>query len=321
MGWPTSKELSANRMGPIFHPMSPQAGAITGLFITVLVICGFIFLIVTASVGYCVLRCRAKPDAAEPEQIMGAKKLEVAWTAIPFAIVIFIFAMTARVMSSSDPPSEGRSPDLIVTGHQWWWEARYPAEGVRAANEIHIPTGKRLLLRLESADVIHDFWTPQLTRKIHAVPGHPNDIWLESDSPGEFLGVCADFCGTQHAQMRFLVVAEAPEAFDSWAKQQVQPITASADLAAGRGRKIFDQFACINCHAVNGVSTNNAAGPDLTHIAGRKTLGSDLFDNSPDNLARWLKNPQAIKPGCLMPNFGLTDEQARDVTAFLEATK
>ena len=146
-----------NWFGPIFHPMSPQAGAITGLFTLVLVICGVILAIVAGLVGYCVLRCRAKADAPEPKQIFGHRKLEVVWTAIPFAIVVFIFSMTARVMSSSDPAAKGQ-PDLIVTGHQWWWDVRYPMEGIHAANEIHIPVGKPFLLRLESADVLHDFW-------------------------------------------------------------------------------------------------------------------------------------------------------------------
>ena len=300
--------------------MSPEAGAITGLFSAVLVICGAILCIVVFLVGYCALRCRAKVDAPEPKQIFGHRGLEVTWTAIPLAIIIFIFGMTFRVMSRITPLPTAK-PDLIVTGYQWWWEARYPAEGVVAANEIHIPVGKPLLLRVESADVIHDLWVPELARKIHAVPGHANDIWLEADHPGTYLGACADYCGTQHSWMRFLVIAQPEAEFDAWARQQISPLPASDEGARGRGRKIFQQFVCINCHAVSGVSTNGTAGPDLTHVAGRQTLGGGVMDNTPDNLARWLKNPQAIKPGCLMPNFNLTDQQARDLTAFFEGTK
>lgn len=306
--------------GPIFHPMSPQAGAISGLFVAVLLVCAIILVIVTVSVGYCVWRCREKAGAPEPEQIMGHRKLEVAWTAIPFAIIVFIFSLTARVMSSSDPAAN-REPDLIVTAHQWWWDVRYPAKGVHAANEIHIPTGTPMLVRLESADVIHDFWVPQLGRKIHAVPGHPNEIWLEADQPGTYLGACAEFCGAQHAWMRFLVIAEPAATFASWTRQQLQPVLASEDGAAGRSRKIFQQFACINCHALSGISTNGTAGPDLTHLAGRQTLGAGVMDNTPDNLVRWLKNPQTIKPACLMPNFNLTDQQAHDLANFFETTK
>ena len=300
--------------------MSPQEGAISGLFVTVLLICAGILAVVIASVGYCVTRCREKPGAPEPEQIKGNRKLEVAWTAIPFAIVVFIFGLTARVMSSSDPPPTG-NPDLIITGHQWWWDASYTAAGVHAANEIHIPIGKPLLVRIESADVIHDFWVPQLARKIHAVPGHPNEIWLEADQAGTYQGACADFCGSQHAWMRFFVIAESPAEFESWTQQQLQPMAASADGAAVRGRQIFQQFSCINCHSVSGISTNGTAGPDLTHLAGRQTLGAGVLDNTPDNLALWLKNPQVIKPGCLMPNFELTGQQAQDLAGFFETPK
>jgi cytochrome c oxidase subunit 2 len=275
---------------------------------------------VTFLVGYCICRCRAKPGAPEPKQVFGDRKLEITWTAIPLAIVIFIFGLTARVMRGMDPPASAK-PDLIVTGHQWWWEVRYPAEGVEAANEIHIPTGKPLLLRVESADVIHDFWVPQLARKTHAVPGHPNDIWLQADHPGTYLGACADYCGTQHSWMRFLIIAESNEAFDSWVRQQIQPLPANEEGAAGRGRKVFQQYVCMNCHAVSGLSTNGTAGPDLTHVAGRQTLGGGVVDNTSENLARWLENPQAIKPGCLMPGFNLTKQQARDLTVFFEETK
>jgi cytochrome c oxidase subunit II len=306
--------------GPIFHPMSPQAGAISGLFVTVLVVCAIILVIVVASVGYCVARCQGKEGAPEPEQIKGNRRLEVAWTVIPLFIVIFIFGLTARVMSSSDP-AKNQNPDLIVTAHQWWWDVRYPAEGVHAANEIHIPAGKPMLLRLESADVIHDFWVPQLSRKIHAVPGHPNEIWLEADQPGAYPGACAEFCGTQHAWMRFLVIAQPAAEFESWTRRQLQPVSANNDGAAGRGQKIFQQFVCMNCHAISGISTNGTAGPDLTHLSGRQTLGAGVMDNTPDNLARWLKNPQAIKPGCLMPDFKLTGQQARDLAGFFETTK
>jgi cytochrome c oxidase subunit 2 len=306
--------------GPIFHPMSPQAGAITGLFSVVLIICGVILLIVTGSVGYCILRCRAKEGAPEPKQVFGYKRLEVIWTAVPFLIVVFIFSLTARVMSSSDP-AKGGNPDLIVTGHQWWWDVRYPGEGIHAANEIHIPVGKQLLLRLESADVLHDFWVPQLSRKIHAVPGHPNQLWLEADQPGTYMGECAEYCGTQHAWMRFLVIAQPQVEFDAWAREQLQSMPAHEGATAEAGRKVFQQFTCINCHSLAGISTNGTAGPDLTHLAGRETLAGGVLGNTPENVARWLKNPQAIKQGCLMPDFKLTDEQTRDLADFLESNK
>jgi len=301
--------------GPIFHPASPQVEAISGLFVTVLAICAVILAIVTGLVAYCVLRCRAKDGAPEPKQVFGSKNLEITWTAIPCLIVIFIFCLTARVMSSSDP-EKNQEPDIVVTGHQWWWDVRYRANGIHAANELHIPVGKALLVDVESADVLHDFWVPQLARKIHAVPGHRNEIWIEADQAGTFQGECAEFCGTQHAWMRFLVIADSPADFDAWQRQQLEPLPDNKQVSA-----LFQQYSCLNCHAVTGISTNGSAAPDLTHLGSRLTLGSGVISNSPENLALWLKNPQTIKPGCLMPNFGLTDQQTQELAAYFESTK
>lgn len=300
--------------------MCPQVGAISGLFAVVLVICGGILAFVVAWIVACILLCRAKDGAPEPEQIKGRKNLEITWTAIPFLIVVFIFCMTARVMSTSDP-AESRPPDLIITGHQWWWDVRYASNGVHTANEIHIPIGVPLLADIESADVLHDFWAPQLARKIHAVPGHPNHIWLQADKAGTYQGECAEYCGTQHAWMRFLVIAEKPEDFNRWRETQLRPLPTTNFGMAAEGRRVFDQYSCVNCHAVAGVATNATAAPDLTHVAARETLGGCVITNTPESLARWLRNPQGLKPGCLMPNFGLTEDQVRQLVAFFEAKK
>jgi len=304
-------------LGPVFNTVSPQAGAIANLFGIVLVICGVIFAIVTSAIAYNLLRFRAKADAPEPRQIFGNRRLEILWTATPAAILALLLFLTSRVMGRVDPPLDAKA-DIIVTGHQWWWEARYVASGVHAANEIHIPAGKRWLVDLEAADVIHDLWSPQLGRKMDAVPGRTNRVWLEADIPGTYIGFCDEFCGAQHAWMQFRVIAQPPAEFEAWAQQQTQPAIATAATAAGR--KAFQDLLCVNCHAVGGIGTNATAGPDLTHVAGRETLGGGVLANSPANLALWLKNPQAIKPACLMPNFNLTDGQARDLAAFLEAT-
>lgn len=307
-------------LGPIFQPASSLPGAITELFVIVLVICGVILAVVTVWVCYCILYCRAEPGAPEPKQVHGNLKMEITWTAIPLVIVIFIFFITLRVMGKSDPAPH-REPDLIVTGHQWWWEALYPANGVHVADEIHIATGKPYLLRIRSADVLHDFWTPQLGRKIHGVPGHPNDIWVEADQAGSYWGECAEYCGGQHAWMRFVIIAEPESDFEAWTKQQLQPMPGLQIGKAGRGRKIFQQEMCVNCHAIAGVSTNGTAGPDLTHLSTRQIIGGGVLTNTPENLASWLKDPQKAKPSSLMPNFNLSDEQVQELTAFLESTK
>jgi cytochrome c oxidase subunit 2 len=168
---------------PVFNPASPEAKAISDLFFAVLVICGVVLAIVTGIVAYSLVRCRARPGATEPRQVFGNRSLELLWTGVPILVLVWIFALTVRAMRAADP--SGTEPsDLTVIGHQWWWEVRYAASPVVTANEIHIPAGQRLLVRVQSADVIHDFWAPQLGRKMDMVPGLTNQIWLHADKPG-----------------------------------------------------------------------------------------------------------------------------------------
>jgi cytochrome c oxidase subunit 2 len=223
-------------------------------------------------------------------------------------------------MRESDPAAN-RQPDLIVIGHQWWWEVRYPQTGVVTANEIHIPVGRKWLVRLESADVIHDFWVPALARKMQMIPGQTNHIWLEADAPGTYDGTCAEYCGAGHSWMRFSVIAESPAAFGAWLRGQVNPAAIPAADSAQTGLKIFQTMTCINCHSLRGVSIAANAAPDLTHLADRTILGAGVLSNTETNLFRWLKNPQDFKPGCFMPNLKLTDAQAGTLTSYLEILK
>ncbi|HTB83747.1 MAG TPA: cytochrome c oxidase subunit II [Candidatus Sulfotelmatobacter sp.] len=302
---------------PIFDNASPQAAAISNLFEVVLVICGVILLIVTGMVGISLIRFRHRPGSAEPPSYFGNRKLEIIWTIGPILIVIWLFALTARGMRQSDPPAN-RQPDLIVIGHQWWWEARYPQTGVVTANEIHIPAGRKWLVRLESTDVIHDFWVPALARKIQVIPGQTNHIWLEASLPGTYDGTCAEYCGAGHTWMRFSVIAESPAAFDAWLGGQEKPPAIPATDPAQAGLKIFQTMTCINCHSLRGVSMATNAAPDLTHLASRIILGAGVLSNTETNLFRWLKNPQEFKPGCFMPDLKLTDAQAGTLTSYLE---
>ncbi len=320
---------------PVLDPVSPQAAAISDLFIAITVACAFIFAIVTTLVGACIIRFRSKPGDAEPRQVYGNTRMEIAWTIAPFLLLLWMFFMTARGMTASNPdPVAGREPDLIVVGHQWWWEARYVKSGVITANEIHIPVGKKLLVRLESADVIHDFWAPQLGPKMDMVPGHPNTIWLQADKPGTYDGACAEYCGNQHAWMRFFVIAESEKEFEAWEKNESSSARfhlvknlPGVDSRIHEGWNAFHEMTCANCHAITDeyptkVSTPlpNAA-PNLTHIASRRTLAGGVIENNPANLRRWLKNPQLIKPGCKMPNLSLTDEQVENLVAYFETLK
>ncbi len=303
----------------VFHPNSPQARAIFDLGVLATIILAAIYIIVAGVIVFALMRFRWREGAPDPKQVAGNLRIEVIWTAIPFAIVVMLFVLTARTMTISDPPPPP-APDLIVVGHQWWWEFRNPKTGVVTANEIHIPVNTPLSLQLEAADVLHEFWVPELTRKMTTVPGHPNHIWLEADKPGTYLGICSEFCGTQHAWMHFLIVAESQADFDAWTQAQLQPAAAPEGQAA-KGLALFQQLSCVSCHAVSGTTAKAHVAPDLTHIASRHQLGAGIMDNTPENLHRWLADPPKIKPGLLMPNFNLTDEQVDELVTYFETLK
>jgi cytochrome c oxidase subunit 2 len=302
-----------------FAPSSPFAASIAQVFTITLVVCAVVGLVVAVALAYSLLVFRARPDGEEPPQVAGNGKLEVLWTVVPTSIVVALFVLSLDAMAQSDPPVD-RPPDLTVVGHQWWWEARYPS-GVVTANEIHVPVAQRLLVRLEAADVIHDFWVPQLARKMDAVPGHPNFFWMSADAPGEYRGTCAEFCGAQHAWMRLLVVAEPAAAFDAWERRQLAPAPPPETTASERGERIFRDQACGNCHTVAGRGFDGRVAPDLTHVATRTTLGAGVTGATPGDLRNWLLNPQTIKPGAHMPDFNLSEAEVNDLVAFLEERK
>ena len=306
-------------IGALFTPHSPQIHAISALFGYFLILAAVIFLIVAGLVGYSMVRYRARAGAADPRPTFGSRTLEITWTAIPLLIVIVLFVFTVRIMASIDAPlAPAQPPDLIITGHQWWWEARYP-NGADTANEIHIPAGRRLLARLEATDVIHDFWVPELARKMDAVPGRPSYLWLEADQSGTYSGTCSEFCGMQHAWMRFDVVAESEADFNAWlTRQAAAPPAPSGD--AVEGARVFQQQKCGDCHAASPADTRALVGPPLTHIASRRLLGGEI-PNTAANLALWTADPQSIKPGNRMPNPNLNADQLRTLTAYLESLR
>src|ERR1700691_3617768 len=194
----------------------------SAVFSLVLAIAAAIFLVVAAGVVYSAVRYRSRGLATEPRQIFGSRNLEILWTVTPLLILTGLFIVTVRAMVLIDVPQEtSRPPDLVITGHQWWWEVRYP-NGVVVPWDVHIPTSRRLRARIESADVIHDFWVPELARKIDAVPGRWSYIWLEADTPGSYAGTCSEFCGAEHAWMRFRVIAEPESSFEAWLKDEAR---------------------------------------------------------------------------------------------------
>ena len=303
-------------LGSPFDPHSPQIQAISTLFNSFLVLAAVIFLAVSGLVVFSLFRYRERAGASMPRQHFGSRRIEVTWTVIPLLIVLALFVVTVRIMAVVDAPLEPRqAPDLVITGHQWWWEARYP-NGAAAANEIHIPASRRLLARIESSDVIHDFWVRQLARKMDAVPGRAGFLWLEADTPGTYLGACAEFCGMQHAWMRFQVIADPDAEFSAWLSKQAQTAGAPAGGIGAEGVRLFQQQKCGECHTVSGTDPRSLIGPSLAHVAGRRLLGGELV-NTPENLTRWIANPQSIKPGNRMPDQRLSADDLRALTAYL----
>jgi cytochrome c oxidase subunit 2 len=302
-------------------PQSPLARAIYDLGIVSSVVFALIFIIVTGAITFSIFRFGTRAGEPDPTQISGNRKVEITWLIIPFLIVIFLFIMTLSAMNRADPPP-APSPDLVITGHQFWWQVDYPGSGVITANEIHIPAGKPLSIQLESKDVLHEFWVPQLTRKMSNVPGQPNHIWLQADKPGTYIGQCSEFCGTEHAWMRILVIADEPAQFEEWQRAQLQPAQAATTDVTAKGLALFQTSTCINCHAIRGVAgADLRVAPDLTHVGSRKQLASGMIDNTPANMRLWLKSPQHIKPGALMPDFSLTDEQLDELATYLSTLR
>jgi cytochrome c oxidase subunit 2 len=232
---------------------------------------------------------------------------------------------TARIVSATlDKPIPSDALKITVVGHQWWWEVRYPSFRIVTANEVHVPVSTAAnpaitFLGLESADVAHSFWIPQLAGKTDVIPNHPNRMWIDPKQEGTFLGNCAEYCGTQHANMRLRVIVQSRADFAKWIAGQQQ--NALKDPRIDTGRSQFLSLSCVNCHTVSGTPAAGTFGPDLSHLMSRDTLAAGVVPNSVKNLREWIKDPDAVKPGSLMPNMQLTPEQLDEVVAYLSSLK
>lgn len=313
-----------NPIPNIFQPHSTPAASIYRLSVFVLAITGLIFLVVFGLLVYAIVkfRNRVSQDKREPAQVYGSTQIELAWTVIPILIVVVLFLATARVIHGiQDAPKPTTAVEVTAIGHQFWWEFRYPALGIVTANELHIPVSDPAhptptFLKLLSADTDHSFWVPQLAGKTDLIPNRVNETWVDPQETGVFLGQCAQYCGTQHAKMLLRVSVDDPEEFNAWVQAQKQP--ANQDQKEIAGRRVFETTACINCHAVAGTNASGRFGPDLTHLMSRRTLASGAAENSRENLRLWIQNPDAIKPGSLMPAMKLSDADLDALVRYLE---
>jgi cytochrome c oxidase subunit 2 len=348
----------------IFDPVSPPAESIRQLSVLVLAITAFIFVAVEGILVYAIIRFRRQAaNSAEPPQVYGSKPIEIAWTAAPALIVFILVLVTARTLWEVNVPPPQPHPDdntlfVTVVGRQWWWEYQYDhwnGKPIRAlgpdgketdlpvitANELHVPASepgedgvKRCIyLNLKSADVCHSFWVPRLAGKTDLIPGRLNAMWFQTDQPGLYVGQCAEYCGTQHANMLLRVIvqevrkqpreaSQQPDSeryFDDWLENERQSAVDNPNVSSGRSA--FLNQSCVKCHRVRGTSAKGEGGyaPDLTHLMSRKTLAAGMIENDPEgkNLSHWVDNPQQIKPGCLMPAFGLSDRERDDIVRYL----
>ena len=236
---------------------------------------------------------------------------------IPAVILIGATILTLSGLAVFDQTPGDERLTITVRGHMFWWEVEYPDHGVVTANEIHVPVGQRVRVELESADVIHSFWVPQLHGKLEMIPGKTNVIIMEADEAGTYFGKCAEFCGQQHANMEMLFIAQPEDEFEAWLANQASDAVEPSDELTRRGREVFVASACSGCHTIRGVSTGAAVGPDLTHLASRRTLAARTLPNVRGNLGGWILDPQGIKPGSNMPAVELEGDDFLALLAYL----
>jgi cytochrome c oxidase subunit II len=323
-----------------------------------------VFVLVEGALLYAIFRFRGKPDDPEPRQVHGNTTIEIVWTVIPALILAAIAVPTVRGIFQTSAIPSGDVLKVEVVGHQWWWEFRYPDLGITTANEVHIPVGQTVSLRMGTADVVHSFWPPRFAGKRDVFPNRETRVWFKAEQAGEYPGQCAEFCGIQHGRMAFRVRAQTVEEFQSWVahmqtltgkpaaaavappadsvrtatagavvpaqakKDTAQRATGKDSSAAGAapdpayaaGEKLFQAKGCVGCHSLTAVNApKGMIGPNLANVGARSYIGAGSFKNTDETLARWIQNPQAMKKGVLMPNLGVTPEEAKSLVAFLRA--
>ena len=337
------------------NPAGPQARTIDGLFTPVFWIAAGVFVVVEGAILFAALRYRSRNGRVRnPVQVHGNTRLEIVWTVIPAVILAIIAVPTVRtIFALAEPPDDPDTVNIEVIAHQWWWEFRYPELGIVTGNEMYMPVQRPVHLELHSAEVadsgadrsaipvIHSFWIPRLGGKQDMVPGRVAAMTLEADEPGTYPGQCAEFCGLSHANMRFRAIAVSDADFDAWVQSMrdtaagppEEPAEGEPMTPEQEGEILFGKFttgdfpagfSCFACHAVDanlGEDTKpgqtTAVGPNLARFGERQTLGAGIFENTEENLRRWLDDPRAMKPGAIMPDYGLSEQQIDALVAYL----
>jgi cytochrome c oxidase subunit 2 len=321
-----------------------QARRIVDLMVPVFWMALGVFVVVEGILLYTVLRFRRRPNSGIPSQVHGNTQIEIAWTIAPALIAVVIAVLTFRAQAENAVLPQN-ALHITAVGHQWWFEFQYPTQGAEGkplvtATDMYIPVGQPVIVTLKGADVIHNFWVPKLAGKTYMIPGKTNYMTMTAEEPGVYRAVCSEFCGEAHALMRFRVIALPRDQYDTWLAQAKVPPQASTSTTvqvngltgdAARGQALFydPKKQCVGCHAIDGSDARGLLGPNLTYYGSRTTIAAGLLDNTPENLARWLHNPSAIKPGNLMgrvitPQWvqqNLTEQDIADLVAYLHSMK
>ncbi len=303
-------------------PASDYGDMIQNLYVLIFWMAVVVFIGVESFLLYTIFRYRRRREGELPSQVHGNTRLEVAWTIIPSVILLIIAVPTIQTIFASDAVPPTATQYVKVIGHQWWWEFQYPDLGVTTANELHLPVGETARFELASADVIHSFWFPRMGGKMDVVPSRSNHLWFTPRETGEFMGQCVEFCGTEHANMRMRLFVQTPQEFQAWvAQQRADPVTPAPGTTAATGAEVLQRSACVACHTIRGTNARGVVGPDLTHVGSRTTLAAGMLDNTPENMAHWIRDPQGIKPGNKMVLVPPSDQDIAAIVAYLQSLK
>lgn len=314
-----------------YNAQGPAADRIVWLSWLMTILFLVVSVVMWALIAWAASRRRGTLEEHAPIDIGGGQGwIALGGLAVPLVVLCVLFVLGLRLLASfpiHDPMNQHAiKPDIVVIGHQWWWEVHYVhgpvSEHFTTADEIHIPANKPVMFELRSEDVIHSFWVPTLHGKVDLIPGHPNYVQIEASHPGNYAGECAVYCGEQHAHMRLLVVAQSPEDFAAWEAQQRKPADPPTTQQAQAGEQIFLGGPCSMCHKVRGTVAGGQVAPDLTHLASRQFIASDSFPNNKAYLESWVTHAQSLKPGCQMPDLTqFSGVQLQELTAYLQQLK
>jgi len=310
----------------VLNPSSPETRLIDRLWDAMYYVSIAVFVLVVLALLWGAFRRRAAdPRSEDPARERSLTTAVAVATGVTSLILFGFLVYDVAVGRQLTNHAGQKALQIRVTGHQWWWELQYrdsiAKNWVTTANEMHIPAGRPVVLELRSTDVIHSFWPPSLAQKRDLIPGNVNTLWFQADTSGVYRGQCAEFCGLQHAKMAFLVIADRPDSFNMWLAQQRDTALTPTDQLTERGQEVFLGSSCVMCHAISGTPAGARVGPDLTHLASRRTIAAGTLPNTRGNLAGWIVNPQQIKPGARMPPNQLRSADLQALLAYLETLK